>query len=347
MTLINSIPVPISAARHTSGWRAVFFLFLLFPLVLPLAGCAILGERISPEQLPLGTGVTQVYLIKTEGGWDVVSRIVSNGDSGRFGQRCANAKQLKINPTLVANIIPVRAFCGSAALTNPESKFLDVTTRYYAAAVSDSPVLHELYADLGPIEFDWYMMEDGLEFALEMHSMMKPTVAPRLSTKVTLPGPLADDKVKQINSGLAVAATTHEYFHTLVKRQAFVFESPSVEETVAYLLSHATSIEFGLSYAPTPEAYLEKPLDTVWEEAKSPKLDAFDSSIAGLRLAFAMVEKARKCPLRIDALRGTARIAYEFVREHKKMSLSDLIRIDTLSCDAREAKGNGGLRFNS
>lgn len=345
MAIIKSVSVPTFAVRHSSEWGRAFFLGLLFLFFLPLVGCTSLGERLSTDQLPLGTGAKQVYFIRTDDGWDVVSRIVNKGDGGMSGQRCAYSKQLKINPTLAANIIPVRASCANTSFSADELKWLEFVAQYYAAAVADSPVLAQFYADLGPIEFDWYVIEEEVQFTLEARSTMRPRVSPRLSTNMTLPSAEANNEARQFNLGIGVSGITHEYFHSLVRREGLEFESASAEETVAYLLDHAASIEFGLGYTPTPRAYLEKPLDSVWQEAQAPNLGALDSSIAGLRVAFVMVEKARKCPLRAAAVRGTARIAYEFIREHKAMKLSDLRQINGLLCEELEARGNGGLKF--
>ncbi len=254
---------------------------------------------------------------------------------------------LDIGAKMRTKIFVIRETCLDASLNAAETKWLDHIARYYAAAVDKSPVLHQFFDDLGPIAFDWYLVEDDARFILEKSTSMdvRNMRTPHLIMGITLSSAEAENEVLQWRATIGVVGVTHEYFHALAERESFQFERPSLNEVTAYFLGHATAIEFGMAHDPTPKAYLEKSLDNVWTEALIPTEHGYDSSIAGLRLAYAMMKKARLCPAPNEALRGTARLVYMHVKEHEGMTFDELKKIDQLSCETRQAQGDGGIKW--
>lgn len=319
----------------------------LFCLVMLLSACATKYPVIDPDLLPADVGTIHVSFQRFDYGWAVKSGVTRAGNGTKIGHECGVSKMLDINTTLHARIFVVRETCRDASLNTAETKWLNHVARYYAAAIEQSPVLRQLFDDLGPISFDWYLVEDDARFVLEKSSSMnlQDMRTPHLTMDMTLSSAEAENEVLQWRATIGVATVTHEYFHVLAERENFKFERPSLNELTAYFLDHATAVEFGVEYTPTPKAYLEKSLDNVWAEALVPAEAGLDSSIAGLRLAHVMLKKARQCPSPNEALRGTARLVYMHVKEHNGMTFDALKKIDQMSCDIRQSKGDGGVTW--
>jgi hypothetical protein len=268
---------------------------------------------------------------------------MNKGDGHIKGHNCGFGQTISIAPTIRANLFSVREKCMDASLSEAEAKWINRFAEVYGDAIARTPALQQFFADLGPIEFDWYLIQHNVYLEHRAKPVPMSQSAPRISTSVPLPHRDADDEVKQINAVIGIGAFTHEYFHVLVKRDDYQFEHPSLEETVAYLLNHAGAIELGMTHDPTPRAYLQRSLDKVWEEALMPSENGVASSAAGLRLAYVMVQNANACPKPRDAVRGTFRVAYEKMRTTRRLSFDDLKVIDRLTCDERQSKGDGGL----
>jgi hypothetical protein len=330
----------LSAAAHLSQCKCAA---ISLGLLIVLSGCASTSTLPKPSDLPDGAALQHVVLKQTPAGWLVGSGIMQWEDGHTTGHNCGFSHTISISPYVNANLFSVREACTGATLSESETKWIKRFAQIYGDAIARTPALQQFFFDLGPFEFDWYLVQHRVNFVYRAEPVLMVQGAPRISLRMPLPNRDADDEVKQLNATIGFTAFTHEYFHILAKKIGFQFERPSLEEVVAYLLSHASAIELGMDHSPTPNAYLRTSLDDVWSEALVPNNTGYASSIAGLRLAYTMVKKANTCPDPRAATRGTVRVAYEKLRAHRKMSFDDLRAIDRLTCDERQSKGDGGL----
>lgn len=317
----------------------ILALFILFNLT----GCATLRPLPTADELPDGVSINHVRPKQVDGGWETNSGIIHRGEDGIKGLKCGVVKQLVINQTMRANLHVVKETCNEPSLTEKETKWIESVATFYARLIDETPAINRFYREYGTVEDDWYLVHPRVRF-VHKQTIFSTNKAPRLALHIHLDSDV-NSEVDQINAAIAAAGLVHEHFHVLAKLRQWQFDTLVTNETIAYLLSHTVAVEFGMDHAPTPNFALERPLNKAWEEAAAPTESPLKTGIAGLRVAFAMVEKALACPDPRGAIRGTARMAYEQVADQGAMTLADLKKIDALSCDARQLKGDGGITF--
>ena len=325
-----------------SGWQLRWA--ILCTMLLMLSACA-LPRFSAPEELPEGVDSHQSIFTKTLTGGRTTSRVISMGT--RNGAICGSPKRVDIKPGIRANIYPYRSKCEPLqGFTPDEEKLLNGCLKVFANAVDVSPTLTRFFSDLGPIDFDWYLIEYGVRTEIELESDASDKI-PRLALSMKLLSKDASKESNQIDAVNGFASVVHEYFHALQrsrasKRSSFAAHQllTGIEETVAYLMSDAVAIELGLSQFFRPNDYLDAtPLSDAWEGAGRASVGSVQTSVAGMRLSYVMLKNAEKCPDRQKAIRGMISIVYDQLADANSMTIADLQNIDALSCKAKEAKG--------
>lgn len=322
--------------------RCAFFTATMFFLV-NLTGCSSTRQLPTAEELPDGVAIAYVAPRQVKGGWEVTAGIESNGD-GTPGTECGVAVPLQINPTLRANLHVVRETCNGSGLSEKESKWIEYVVKFFSRIVEETPSVNRFFRELGPVEYDWFLVPQQLRF-VHTQTTFASNSSPRLALRLPLAVDDAENHVKQLNMAIGVPTVVHEYFHALALMRGWQFDTVATNETMAHLLNHTVAVELGLTYAAIPTASLKQPLDRVWEEAATTKESAYETSVAGQRLAYRMIQKALACQDPRGAIRGTARIAYDQIADQGAMTLAELKKIDALSCEARQAKGDGGVKY--
>jgi hypothetical protein len=331
------MPTWLFAKRCSSRLRLLLQYAAVSAAFLLLESCALPSNKpfSTFDELPANTNTSQVRAHKTNVGWQTTSMVLRNGTNQ--GTACEDRKRVEIVPGLTGNVVVVRVKCEIAdGLTASEAKWFDFTVREFNAMAKISPIVRQQFINLGNVEFDWYLIEPNVRFRIEKESEMG-SHAPHLAIGGDLPKENDDDYVFTANGILTIISVLHEYFHMNVRRSGWKFESASLEETIAYLINHSASVTLGADQALTPKSIIASPLDNAWSEAQQDDGTTLHGTTAGLRLAYVMVKKAKKCTHPRSAIKGLANLAYTKLTSQRAMTFADLRVIDALPCEALEA----------